>query len=278
MVRILIVEDDREVNRELGESFSRRGWQVQSAFDGMEAWERVQREPFDLVLTDIGLPGLNGLELLDRLRESRLVSRVMVMTSASTPEPLVQALKLRACAFFRKPFSAETVAETVAQDLSMPPCKDDLEVLSAAPNWISLKMRCKVETADRLVRFLRELKMDLPASERDAIASAFREILLNAIEHGARSDPDKRVYVSYFRTSRAVVYYIRDPGQGFSFAKLPHAAVSNAPGLPLEHAQVREELGLRPGGFGILLARNLVDELLYNEQGNEVLLIKYSQT
>ena len=68
-----------------------------------------------------------------------------------------------------------------------------------------------------------------------------------------------------------------DPGPGFSFQKLEHAAVSNPETAPFEHSEVRERLGLRPGGFGILMTRQLVDELIYNEKGNEVLLIKYLQ-
>jgi hypothetical protein len=68
---------------------------------------------------------------------------------------------------------------------------------------------------------------------------------------------------------------VRDPGKGFSLQDLPHAAISNPDGSPTEHAEVRDRLGLRPGGFGILLTRQLVDELIYNEAGNEALLIKH---
>ena len=56
---------------------------------------------------------------------------------------------------------------------------------------------------------------------------------------------------------------------------IPHAAVGNPPDSPIAHVEHREAQGLRPGGFGILLTRNLVDELIYNEKGNEVILIKY---
>jgi len=98
---------------------------------------------------------------------------------------------------------------------------------------------------------------------------------MNAIEHGGNSDPQKFVCLTYVRTSRAIIYYIKDPGNGFSFADLPHAAISNTPGQPFEHAEIRDKLGIRPGGFGILLTKNFADELLYSEKGNEVMLIKY---
>jgi anti-sigma regulatory factor (Ser/Thr protein kinase) len=71
--------------------------------------------------------------------------------------------------------------------------------------------------------------------------------------------------------------HVRDPGEGFSFEGLRHAAISNPDDAPAAHLQRRMELNMRAGGFGILVARNLVDELIYNERGNEVLLVKYLQ-
>ena len=56
---------------------------------------------------------------------------------------------------------------------------------------------------------------------------------------------------------------------------ITHAAIANPPDDPAHHLEIRAEKGVRPGGFGILLTRNLVDELIYNEKGNEVLFIKY---
>ena len=88
-------------------------------------------------------------------------------------------------------------------------------------------------------------------------------------------DRQKYVEISYVRTRRAVAYRIKDPGEGFSLEAIPHAAVMNPPDDPLRHMAYREAQNLRPGGFGVLLARNSIDELLYNEQGNEVVLVKY---
>jgi len=72
-----------------------------------------------------------------------------------------------------------------------------------------------------------------------------------------------------------VICRIKDPGQGFSIEEIHHAAVNNPPYDPIRHAVVREAHGLRPGGFGVLLAKHLVDELIYSEKGNEVLLVKH---
>ena len=71
-----------------------------------------------------------------------------------------------------------------------------------------------------------------------------------------------------------LLYRIADPGEGFRMDALPHAAISH-PDSPLEHMNVREEKGLRPGGFGLLMVRAKVDELIYNEKQNEVMFVKY---
>jgi hypothetical protein len=68
---------------------------------------------------------------------------------------------------------------------------------------------------------------------------------------------------------------ISDPGPGFTLDEIPHAAIANPPSDPIRHAKVRDDLGLRPGGLGILLAQHLLDEVIYGQKGNEVLLIKY---
>ena len=109
----------------------------------------------------------------------------------------------------------------------------------------------------------------------DKIATAFRELLMNAIEHGGQLDPEKMVDLSYIRTARCIVYYIRDPGEGFSFQNLAHAAVANTPDDPFRHVELREQAGTRPGGFGLLLTQSFADELIYSGKGNEVILIKY---
>ena len=152
---------------------------------------------------------------------------------------------------------------------------DGIEVLSGTPAWVSLAARCDIETANRLVQFLRGVRdPTIPEAYREALVAAFREILLNAMEHGGQFDPSHYVELSFIRSSRAVAMRVKDPGQGFSLEELRYA-VNNPADDIFRHVSVREAHGLRPGGFGLLLANKLVDDLIYNEKGNEVLLIKY---
>jgi anti-sigma regulatory factor (Ser/Thr protein kinase) len=83
------------------------------------------------------------------------------------------------------------------------------------------------------------------------------------------------VEISFLHSRRAVACRVKDPGQGFSLEELHHAAKDKSAEDLFSLVAVREEKGLRPGGFGMLLAKKFVDELIYNEKGNEVLLVKY---
>ncbi len=97
----------------------------------------------------------------------------------------------------------------------------------------------------------------------------------NAIEHGCKLDPEKRVEVSILRLRRAVICWIKDPGDGFDPSRMDHAAVNNPVDDPFHHVAIREEKGLRAGGFGILMTKQLVDDLVYNERHNELMFMKF---
>ena len=272
--RILIVDDDPDVHQLLKIALRDTGTTLESAFDGIEGLKRVEEQHWDLVITDVIMPGLDGMALLERIRAIKPATRVVVMTVASTAEKIVTAIRDHAYSWISKPFTTEAVRSMVESALTTD-IRDDIEVLSASPRWLEVRLRCQLETAGRILHFVREMETGLPAEDRESVGTAFREILNNAIEHGGHNDPDACVTVTYIRAEHALLYRVRDPGAGFSFDKLRHAAVSNSPGEPLAHAGLREKMGMRPGGFGILITRALVDEMIYNEKGNEVLLIKY---
>jgi anti-sigma regulatory factor (Ser/Thr protein kinase) len=108
---------------------------------------------------------------------------------------------------------------------------------------------------------------------RESVGLAFRELLLNGIEWGGHLNPAQKVRVACLRTRRMLLYRIADPGSGFTFDELSHASV-NAPDV-IAHDVVRQEKGIRPGGFGLVLIRAIADELIYNERQNEVVFVKY---
>ena len=148
-----------------------------------------------------------------------------------------------------------------------------IEVLSAQPSWVELLVPCTREAAEQIHQVVARLSGDLPGDVLESVSYAFRELLLNAVEWGGKLDPNRQVRISCVRTNKMLMYRIADPGQGFNFEDLQHAAISYED--PTEHIKVREEKQLRAGGFGLLMVRAIADELLYNEAQNEVVLVKY---
>jgi PAS domain S-box-containing protein len=149
-----------------------------------------------------------------------------------------------------------------------------IEVISAHPTWVELLVPCTRDAAEQIQPVVARLGADLPADVVESVGDAFRELLLNAIEWGGRLDPNHKVRIACVRTNRVLIYRIADPGPGFTLKDLDHAAIAH-PGDPLEHMRVREQKGLRAGGFGLLMVRAKVDELVYNEKQNEVIFMKY---
>ena len=268
----LLVGDDSTVaaavHKVLGD------WQIVRSQDNSSALEMLREKPYDLVLTGDGTSCKQDLELLRQIRIVRPHTRLIILTREGTPEDVVAAMRDRAFSYFSKPYSMTDFAQMLQLATTGPVWDEGIEILAATPTWIRLLARCDLRTADRLLQFIHEAA-DLPPSEKKEVGSAFREVLMNAIEHGAHFNPSQHVEIAYVRAKRVVLCRVKDPGQGFSLKELRHAAIANPLEDPLRHLVVREDQGLRPGGFGIMLARNVIDEMIYGERGNDVLLIKY---
>src|SRR5215472_6242953 len=272
--KILVADDDRTTRFAISSMLKNAGYAVTAVKDGAEALRNIQQTSFDLAFLDIWMPKVTGLEVLARIRAGESRPKIVIMTSDSTPETLLRAVREQAYEYMSKPFppkDAVEVAQRVLQNDASPP----IEIISARPHWLELLIPCTREAAERIQSFLVKLDTDLSDDLRSTIALAFRELLLNAVEWGGKLDPNRKVRIAYVRSSRMLLYRVADPGSGFSFENLAHAAVGQPEEQPIAHVAVRDELGIRPGGFGIAMTRAIADELLYNEAQNEVIFIKY---
>jgi CheY-like chemotaxis protein/anti-sigma regulatory factor (Ser/Thr protein kinase) len=271
---VLLAEDDVTSRQIYFTVLAAEGYHVIEVGDGNSALEVLRGQPVDLLITDIMMPGMTGIELLQRAREIRPDLRAIVMTGHKTSEAVIGALRNQACEFLEKPFRTEELVEAVrdvvSRDLSL-----QIEVISDRPDWIELRVPCDLSAVEPIQRFLGHLHEHIPKETREAVGAVFRELLNNAIEHGGKCDPSKRVEIKYIHLKRAILYSIKDPGEGFNIEEIEHAAFANPPGEPTRHMEKRQELGLRPGGFGIMLASQVIDELVYNEKHNELIFVKY---
>jgi anti-sigma regulatory factor (Ser/Thr protein kinase)/ActR/RegA family two-component response regulator len=246
------------------------------ATDHQAALQQSQSRLVDLVVTASNTGGEAALDLLRRIAEEDPAgdTRVVIQAADSSRENLIASIRAGAFSYFSKPHFEAAFDEILRHAASGSAWKDAIRVDSATPAWFRILARCEIATADRVIQFMNELS-DLGGKERESMGFALKEILMNGMEYGGKFDRDLWVEVSYVRGQRMILYRIRDPGAGFSLGELTHSAISNPPEEPVRHLEVRESMGMRPGGYGVMLAKKLVDDLIYSEQGNDVLLIKY---
>ena len=274
MTRVLVVDDDDTTRLVVSKLLEKAGFSVVGAKDGVEALETLRRDQFALMLLDVWMPRMTGLDLLAELKAVEAAPRVVVMTSDDAPETVLKAVRERAFSYVHKPVEPAQLLATVREALEAPE-PPQIEVVSALADWVELLVPCSRQSVDRIEEVMKHLETDLPTELRQSIGFAFRELAMNAVEWGGKLDPTRKVRISCLRAKRMILYRIADPGVGFKVDELPHAAIGQSPDDPIAHMKVREEKGLRPGGFGLLSVRSIVDELIYNEQRNEVVFVKY---
>src|SRR4029077_7298175 len=274
MKRVLVVEDEASQREGLCLVLEQSGFKVTAAADGVEALEKILHEKFDLLLVDVWMPRMSGLELLSHLPE-KTRPKALVMTGDDTAETLLQSLREKAYLFIAKPFDPRDLVQLMKAALESTPEPDQIQIVSAQPNGVERRFPCEMQTAGRIENVVDHLNSGLPPHVRQSLGLAFLELFMNGIEWGGQLDPPSQAQIDYLRTHKFLMCRIADPGRGFDPAGMDHAAVANRSEDPCAHADVREERGMRPGGYGIQLVKSLVDELVYNEARNEVVMVKY---
>jgi len=270
--RVLLIGYERHVEDSLEQHLTSLGCSFTHAAGSADALRHLRDNPFTVVITDPETSIHEDLALATEIRRVRPGVRLIVLATGGTPEELIAALRQRVFLCLVAPLNPREIARYAVSALEADDALLGIEVLSADRDWISIRMNSDMLNAERLTAFFKQFRLTLPNRPPEEMMIAFEEILHNAIEHGAQNDPSKLLEVAAVRTKRAFVFYISDPGKGFRPDAIPHAASSDD---LTRHIEIRNKSGMRPGGYGILLASGIVDELIYSEVGNEVLLIKH---
>jgi len=271
---VLRISGDPQIDVLLRNALKPGMWNVQQAPSNASALKLVEARYFDLIVTSEKTSGKEGIELLREVRRLHTHTRLIILTGESTTTDVIAAMREHAFSYFSRPFSLHALQRMIRIAAEGFRLDDGIEIGSASEQRIRLKIRCDFESADRLLQFLQEIE-NLPEPEREQLATASRELLYNAIEYGGKLDPANHVEIDHVRSEDMVTCRITDHGPGFAFVKIFHAAIANPADDPTCHIGVRQEQGMRPGGYGILVARQLVDQLIYGQDGNEVLLVKH---
>jgi anti-sigma regulatory factor (Ser/Thr protein kinase)/ActR/RegA family two-component response regulator len=275
MGRLLLIGRDPALGGALGASHHLRNHEVETCAGPFEATQILRTRAIEVVITDPATGAGEDLALLQELGRVRPGLRMIVLAPTLSNEDVIRALREHVYACFTRPIDYEEVADMARAAIEDVDWRDGIEVTSGLPHWITLRVSCQLVNADRLTRFMHEYRTELPSDDRDLLMTAFREMLLNAMEHGAGFDREKVIEVTAARTQRALVFHFKDPGHGFDRTDLKHAAATSHPDAVIQSSDARLDSGVRPGGFGMLIVRQIVDELVYNEKGNEVLLVRH---
>src|SRR3954447_22533356 len=247
MSRILIIGDqlltmgDEPLSRELGARLTAQDLPVEHAAGHADALLRMQMRSFGVVITSCDSELTEDLAFLTELRAIRPGLKCIVLARHSTPDEVIAALRARVFACCTPPFDRNEIAYLAASAASDSQWRDDIQVLSAKPGWVSVRVNCRLINAERLMTFAKELSAQLPEDAREDMMQALREILLNAMEHGAAFNPDQIVQVTAVRTARSCVFHVQDPGAGFRREAVVQAALRNASEDALAQVEAREK-------------------------------------
>ena len=270
--KALIVEDEEDLCQIMAEHLRHWGFAPTYLLDGKNVIDWVRKHRPDVILLDLMLPDVDGYTLCETLkldRDTNLIPIIMI-TSLLDPKDKIHGLQVGANSYITKPCTAEAVNKAIQHAFDW---LDDLKRLGTEGE-IRFHLQSDTHYLEELNHLLGSLFLfsGLTQQQVKQLTTAVRELGTNAIEWGHRKQSDRIVTVDYHIDPEKITIDIKDTGPGFDPTNLPHAA---SPDDPVGHMVVRETLGMREGGFGILMSRGLVDTLSYNDKGNEVRLIKY---
>lgn len=288
--RALIVDDSRTQAIDLRLRLTRGGFQVEVAANGRAALEAIERHLPSVVLTDLMMPEMDGLELVKHLRRSRPGLPVILLTAQGSEETAITALKAGAVGYIPKQNLDHDLYRTLENVLAH--CRTALADEQAAEHLTATRSHFVLGNdaalmgplIGRLQENIRRLRL-FDETEQTRIGMALREALANGIEHGnleassTLRETDEAVYhrllaerrgqspyrerqihVTASESRSGVTYTIRDEGPGFSPSSLPD---------PTDPANLE-----RVSGRGLLLIHSFMDEVRHNATGNEITMSK----
>src|SRR3954454_4582383 len=186
MKRILVIEDI-DSPTPLSSSL-RTDYEVDIAHGAIDALRRLRHRAYDVLVTSSRTHVDEDLALFEESRRFRPTLKAIFLTSSVTPPDVIAALRARVFACLVPPFDGGELADLIRAAAESNDWSDSIQVLSAHADWVALRVTCSLVTADRLTSFMTALRRDVDPPVRDDLLTAFREVLLNAMEHGAGFD------------------------------------------------------------------------------------------
>lgn len=271
MPTALIVEDNPDQATLAAELVRLRAFQPVVAANGEDGMAMAKSLRPDLILLDLMLPDINGFDVCLRLRrEPRTRTTPIVMVTALGDDRNRQrGFRVGANAYVTKPYGAQDLYSAIEEARCWSAQLEHAKVRGE----IHVELNSEPRFLHDVNELLTELCRETPLSENQVaqLRQAILEIGTNAIEWGNRHQVEELVLITYRAYEDRIEIVVKDQGSGYDPRHLPHAAQAED---PIAHMDVREKLGIREGGFGLLISKGMLDEMRHNEVGNEVTLIK----
>src|SRR5262245_22040794 len=270
---VLIVDDERDTNDILASLVRAREFDPIQLFSGAQVGPAVREKQPELILLDLMLPDIDCFVICDQLkrnRETNLIPTVMV-TALQDVHHRAAGVRVGANGYLSKPFTPSQLYEAMDKALAW----HEEHQKRGTNGEINFDVRSELTYLQQANDMLSDLFAHTHLTDRQIkdLKQAVMEMGGNAIEWGHRKNAELVLRITYRIDPSSITLIIQDQGPGFNPGNLPHAASDED---PIGHIELRNELGLREGGFGIMLARGLVDEFKYNARGNEVPLVNRS--
>ena len=280
--RILAVDDDEHVRRLLHDALKLRGYEVELAVDGVDAARRLRDDEFDIVITDLQMPRMDGRRLAELASQIRPGIGLIIVTAHPSDSTALSTFSHGAAAYLLKPVDlrdlyravreVEREREAVAERSAAGEAPGTpVRVRSLKPGWVEFEAPSHHVYVERFTNLFEVLlRRGLSEDQLDDVKIAVHELGTNAVEWGNQGDVRKPVRISAMIEPEQLVLVIEDQGRGFKPTNVPDP-IADPEGV----AEDRRAAGKRPGGYGIAMARAAMDEVFYNSAGNTVVLTKY---
>ena len=172
---ILVVDDEPKICEFLGILLGREGYQTDSAFNASDALARIERNSYDLVLTDLKMPGMDGFELITRLKKIRPDLPVIMITGYATVETAVQALRYGVDDYVTKPFNIDELRKVIARSLQSATVQQQTQELTAQLQAAGAELaRSRKLVEEQCVSVIRMLVARVEAKDRFMIGHSRR--------------------------------------------------------------------------------------------------------
>ena len=237
-----------------------------------EALELLRSDKFDLLISDLHMPHISGDMVVDIAHALQPELGMIIITGFKTPESVVHSFRRGLHAYFTKPIDLLQLYHAVDRALRARKLGQAAEIQLDQPGdgWLEFTAPSHHVFVDRFENLFRMLFDDGVASDiLDDLHMAILELGGNAVEWGNRSDQSKPIHISAKRSDDQIVLIFKDEGEGFDLKDVPDPTKD-----PVGVLKERQSDGKRPGGYGIALVRKLVDGLVFNKQGNLVMITK----